>query len=363
MSSKYNRKLYKSAERMIASDGHAIVSLVLYAPYKTIISVLLLPYVGVYCREAQEFYKKTLMDGSVDEQITDLRNTIKIFSGKYNKTEKAFLASDNDQDEEFRGKLRFDFTKTMNIHYNLGVYFDGGGHVIGDTQLIAFYFSSVNVDTKNGSKEVFELGKKIGIAIRRIMMLAKSKAKVNSNKVYKELKVGYIDYNTNISDELFVYTEDKGINLLFLHLLGMLGTSKYLLREICGDNTWAIRCEYIILHSIWSMFKVTERHFEFKDGRNENVDKIGKFVKKGQRFFPSELRNCMMHYDFVHNDVAYIDEKMYRPDIPFYGLVETCVGGISLTEYLAKLREYEDEIEDFLNSWFKFDLNEIKWDL
>lgn len=45
----------------------------------------------------------------------------------------------------FRDLLRFDFTKPMNVHYNLGIYFDENGNIIGDTQLINYYLNSVDI--------------------------------------------------------------------------------------------------------------------------------------------------------------------------------------------------------------------------
>lgn len=362
MSKKYYLKLYKSTEKMIASDGQIITTLVLDAPYKAIISILLLPFVGLYCREAQEFYNKKLMDESVDKQIADLRNAIKVFGDKYTKAEKAFLSSDNEQDEYFKGLLAFDSLKTMNIHYNLGVYFDEQGHVLGNTQLVNFYLFKADVTANNTEVDAYKLGRKMGVTISRIMMLAKQRLRTNTNSNFIEFKVGYIDYNTNIPATFMVHPENKGLNLIFLHMLSLIGMSKYLLRELCGDNTWTIRCEYVISHGIWNMLRVIERHFEF-DESGVDLAEISDFVKRGKIFFPSEIRNCMAHYDLVHDDVAFIDEKSYRPDILFYGLIESYFDGMTVSDYLYGLREYINEVEEYLNGWFVFDKRKISWDL
>lgn len=37
--------------------------------------------------------------------------------------------------------IRFPFMKRWNIHYNLGVYIDMEGHVIGDTQMLNYFLT------------------------------------------------------------------------------------------------------------------------------------------------------------------------------------------------------------------------------
>ena len=73
MNRKYGEKLKKSSERMIIHDGQTISSCLLNIPYKEIVSLLLLPYVGLYCKEAEEFLGRKVIDSNVESQITDLR--------------------------------------------------------------------------------------------------------------------------------------------------------------------------------------------------------------------------------------------------------------------------------------------------
>ncbi len=363
MGNKYHTKLHNSAERLIGLDGQTIESLVLYAPYKAIVTVLLLPFVGVYCFEAQEFFGKHLMNDSGDTKITDLRNAIKIFAGKYNKTEKAFLKSDGEQDDYFRELLKSDFVKSKNIHYNLGVYFNEEGHIIGDTQLINYYFSSVEITADNIGTTAFEVGRNLGTTVDRIMKLANQKNRANRKNIIQNIKIGYIDFNTDRADSIFVHSDNKGLNLLFLHILGMIGTCKYLLRVICSNSTWVIRCEYIISHSVWSVLKVVENHYKFDNCSEVDFGDLARLVEEGRSLLPSEFRNCMMHYDLVHDDVAYIKEEFYRPDIRFYGLVESIFNGMTIDNYLEELRRYMDKVENYLCSWFNFDLKMIRWNL
>ena len=87
MNKKYGEKLKKASEQMIVRDGQIISSCLLDVPYKEIVSLLLLPYVGLYCKEAEEFLGRRVINSDVESQITDLRNSIKIFCEKYNKSE------------------------------------------------------------------------------------------------------------------------------------------------------------------------------------------------------------------------------------------------------------------------------------
>lgn len=364
MNKKYGEKLKKASEQMIVRDGQIISSCLLDVPYKEIVSLLLLPYVGLYCKEAEEFLGRRVINSDVESQITDLRNSIKIFCEKYNKSEKQFILTDDKQDEYFKDLLRFDFTKDMNIHYNLGIYFNGDHHVIGNTQLINFYLNSASLDGMNEKQNAFEIGYSLGVSITRILMLLKQKPKKKALENIADFSIGYIDCNSNTTNAPFVYQDNKGLNLLLLHMLGLFGTCKYVIRNILDDkNTWVYRSEYIIYHNIWNGLRIVQAHFE--QGKTSIIDPqlLSKLVGAGRVFFPSSYRNCMMHYGLVYGDEACIKEEYYRPDIPLYGLVESCFDGKSAEDYYSGLRRYMDEVEEYLNGWFSFDPSRIQWDL
>lgn len=364
MNRKYKEKLRKTAEQMIVHDGQTLSSFMLNVPYKEIISMILLPYVGLYCKEAEEFLNKRVVDSDIEKQITDLRNSVKVFCDKYNKSEKEFIQIDDTQDKYFRNLQRLDFTKTMNAHYNLGIYFNRDGHVIGDTQLISFHLSSAAMDEICESKNFVKLGYSLGVSVKRILMLLKQKPMTKIPDSITEISVGYIDCNSNTDNTPFVYRDNKGLNLLLLHMLGLFGTCKYVIRVILADkNIWMYRCEYVIYHNIWNGLRVVQAHFE--QGKSSEIDlcALSKLVETGRMFFSSDYRNCMMHYDLTHDDEAYIKEEYYKPDIPLYGLVESCFDGKSAEDYYIELRKYMDEVEAYINKWFSFDPNRIKWDL
>lgn len=363
MNKKYYGKLKKTSEQMIIRDGQTISSVMLTAPCRPVVSLLLMPYAGLYCKEAEEFYGRKVVDSTIDSQITDLRNSIKIFCDRYGRAEKAFLQSDFEQDEYFKNLLRFDFTKTMNIHYNLGIYFNHEGHVIGDTQLINFHLNEIKMGDPEVNEKSFLLGNAVGVSVSRILMLAKQKPKNRRINSDIDFSIGYIDCNSNSDNAPFVYPY-KSLNLFLLHMLGMLGTCKYVVRKILGDHDqWGYRCEYVIYHNIWTGLRIIEAHIQQDKTVDIETASLLKLVDEGRIYFRSSFRNCMMHYDLVKNEEPCILEEYYKPDIPFYGLVESCFDGMSAGEYYAKLRDYMDSVETYLNGWFTLDFDKICWDL
>ena len=71
----------------------------------------------------------------------------------------------------------------------------------------------------------------------------------------------------------------------------------------------------------------------------------------------------MMHYDLAYQNKPSIRDNCYSEDKVFFGLVETCFEGKDYIEYFTELREYMSMIENYLNEWFRIDINKIHWDL
>ena len=107
---------------LIQNDCESIKQLVLNY-HDSIFCMRIIPYMALFCRSFQEYADIELISPEVDEEIYDLRNSIKIYSERYGKNIKRFIAVDEGQDEEYKSQLKFDFLKKMNVHYNLGMYF------------------------------------------------------------------------------------------------------------------------------------------------------------------------------------------------------------------------------------------------
>lgn len=329
----------------------------------SIIGMVLLPYLALFFKEAQEQFSTCVIDKDLDEQLHDLRNSIKLLSGKYNKTETIFLEMDSQQDQFFKDLLTFDFTKELNIHYNLGVYFDDKDNVVGDTQLLNLYLNSAFKDGKIQNDTAYNLGFSFGRSLSLIRMKTHQK-ETASIKELESIKLGYIDFNTNVMDSVFVYNVNKGLNLFILHMLSMMGMSKYILqRMLATNNTWRLRCEYITAHNIWSGLRIISEHFKQNGYEEIDVRIFNDLVEKGRGFFPSTFRNAMFHYELIKGEDYCIKEEYFRPDILLFGLVETVFDGKTAQDYFAELRDYMDEVESCLKEWFNFDYSTINWDL
>ena len=363
MKNNYESKLKKCTELLITNDSKTISSLMLASKKPSIISMVLLPYLALFLKEAQEHFSTRVIDKEFDEQLDDLRNSIKLLSEKYNKTETKFLEIDFQQDQHFKDLLTFDFTKELNIHYNLGVYFDNNGNVVGDTQLLNLYLYSAFKDGKIQKDTTYKLGVSFGKSLSLIRMKTHQK-KTASIKELESIKLGYIDFNTNVMDSVFVYNLNKGLNLFILHMLSMIGMSKYIIqRMLATNNTWRLRCEYITAHNIWSGLRIISEHFKQNSYEGIDVSLFNDLVEKGRNFFPSAFRNAMFHYELIKGNDYCIKEENYRSDILLFGLVETVFDGKTAQDYYAELREYLDEVERCLKVWFNFDQSAINWDL
>ncbi len=119
-----------------------------------------------------------------------------------------------------------------------------------------------------------------------------------------------------------------------------------------------------LLHLIGGVDRPTSGkvYIDGKDIYSLNND-ISLLVDKGTYLFPSEFRNCMMHYDLCDkNGKPTILEEKFDESIPFWGLVESCFLGKKWDSFFYELRNYIAELEEYLLTWFSVDKNKIKWD-
>ena len=246
----------------------------------------------------------------------------------------------------------------------MGIFFNRDEHVIGDTQLMTHYLNSVSINDLAVKEKAIKIGQSLGASISRILLLAKHKLKTTAVDGIVDFAVGYMDCNSNTDSAPFLYPDNKGLSLLLLHMLGLLGTCKYVIRLFLGDrNNWGYRCEYIVYHNIWRGLKAINGHFEQIKSSKIDLKSLSELIDSGRDYFPSSYRNCMMHYNLTYDGEACIKETFYKPDISLYGLVESCFDGKPAGDYYLDLRRYMDKVEAYLNTWFSFDSTKILWDL
>lgn len=356
----FKEKLKKCSEALIKEDGITLVKLILSVK-NGIFALSIIPYVALYCRSVQEFFGEHIIDGDMDSQINDLRNGLKLYSEKYNKLKNATLASDEQQNNIFKSKLKFKTMQDWNIHYNLGIYFDKNGYIIGNTQIMHYYLNLPDMDIENENKKAFEIGKILGKKLADILNTFYGIAYFEKNNNIVMPQYGYMDLNTNRENDFFVHN-NKELNLIILHILSSIGFVNHILSNmLTSESLWLCRIKYIITHYAWSGLKKIKQHYECGEQHisvfSENLNQI---INYGTNLFPSNFRNCMMHYNFFNKDDVIISEKYFCNNKPLFGLVESCFDGKSFDDFFSELSKYLNDLENQLLLWVNVDIGKIK---
>ncbi|WP_416788777.1 hypothetical protein [Anaerorhabdus sp.] len=306
-----------------------------------------------------------LIETETDTQINDLRNGLKIFSGRYNKGKEAAESSDNRQNQRFKNMLRFSFMKKWNIHYNLGVYFDAHGHIVGNTQILDYFFNCPFNGIKEQQEYAYNKGKMLGEKSAYILRAFCNVETLTISVVVSESpKTGYRDLNTNRKSDFFLHPDSKESNLIILHILSSIGFVTHLFCPILPiDNKWAFRIKYVAAHYAWSGLKKMSQHFSDSGLETTTLPtNLELLIENGAVLFPSTFRNCMMHYDLCVNGVPSIKPEYFDTEKMLFGLVESCFDGKGYYELAYELDNYLHELENCLTSWFRIDMDKIKWD-
>lgn len=322
----------------------------------------IIPYLALFCRSFQEYANIELIDKEVDSEIYDIRNSIKIYGNRFGKSKEQFLKADEKQDDEFKDKLRFDFAKKLNIHYNLGIFFTKDKKIIGNTQLISNALNLNGLSDKEKSTKSYDLGYQLAKIINSI-----SEGIVNSIPVpYITLRenvptIYYDDFNTN-KNNFFNAVIGKDINLFMLHILSNINFVKYVLESLFIDeNLWMFRIKYITVYHAYLGLKKLKAHIENNRIELAYLDNsITPILKNGEILFASRFRNCMMHYNMENNGIFSVSEENFNEEKMFFGLVEDCFNGESYKQYLDKINCFGQQMEDLLTQQFNIESAHLK---
>lgn len=362
----YEETLKNCSKKLIEEDGKTLITYISKSKKNGVIALSLLPYLALYCRSAQEFFCQKIIEDELDKQIKDLRNGLKIYANRYNQGKRETFDADKRQNKIFEDRLRFSFMKKWNIHYNLGVYFDAYGHIIGDTQLFDYFLNITSPKGQNMNKHAFQIGNMLGKKLENILHDMCGLSSLVANLCIIDCpKYGYRDFNTNRTDGFFNNEVGKELNLIILHIVSTIGFVEHIVRLMLpNDNLWLFRIEYIVAHYAWSGLKKIKQHFDNNTLNcfSNNPD-ITFMVEMGATLFPSNFRNCMMHYDLSHKGIPAIPKEYYNPNKQLYGLVESCFGGTTYYELSSELRNYLLNFENCLLAWFCIDIKRIRWNL
>lgn len=347
---------------LVESDCATIVAL-LTNVRSPILNLMVLPYVALFCKESTKYFEVDLGNNSIVKQVSDIRNAIKIYSERFAKSKKRFLDTDNAQDEEYKSLLRFKFMQSWNIHYNLGVYFNEQGSIIGNTQLIADALSLNGLKGDARKKRCFALGEAMGNIVGK-MHASFLKAGLASNISINTTipPIYYMDVNTNRKNSHFVNKYGKGVNIFILHMLSCVGfVNNFLAAILPDDNLWLFRIRYIVAYYVLLGIEKLSDYLERKYGvKDVFVQQSRQFVDERFSLFQSSFRNCMMHYDLWQNGTEVIKSECCDLQKPFYGLVESCFDGCSFLQYKEKIILFMEQLEQLLMKQINIDVHNLK---
>ena len=238
----YNDILRMHSKELITQDGKTLADLLLNV-HNSAVSLSLIPFCALYCRSAKEFLCIEDSRNEIEEEVKDIRNGLKIFTDKYSKGKKMVSESDDQQNDVFKNRLRFSITKELNIHLNLGVYFNEQGRVVFNTQLANFYLNIPRNKEDSTGRHARVVGEKLGGEIAKILVKYCNINNLKDNTILFNSvpKYGYIDFSTNRKIEFFNKELDKEINLRLLQMLSTIGFVNNLLVPVFQDtNVWLL---------------------------------------------------------------------------------------------------------------------------
>ena len=355
-----NRKYYSLL--LIQNDCETLKQICL-SIRNPIFSMGIIPYMALFCRSVQEYLGTELINPEIDSEIYDIRNRIKVYGDKYGKGKKLFLLSDEKQNDEFREKLRFEFTKSLNIHYNLGIYFDNRNHIIGNTQLYADELHLNPLPDRERPQKAFLLGKNLASIIGSISKGFEKTIPVPPILLHSEVpELYYADLNTNTS-RFFNDAYEKDVNLFMLHILSNIGFVSYVLEPIAGkNNSWFFRIKYLVTYYSFLGIQRLKQHLEnnTQNGEEKLIQTLSQILNSHEYLFSSTFRNCMMHYDLVADGSFAISERFFDSQKPLFGLIEECFNGLSYDDFSNRLSDLSNQIERILASQFSFSSLRVK---
>lgn len=300
-------------------------------------NLMLLPYICFCSHEALNYMEYDLESMNIQTLIDykKIRNKLKLFTERYGKSIRQVKSIDSVQNENFKTELRFQWMKMINIHYNLGVYCNSEGYIVGNTQYISFVLQNPKFNLKSrDNQDLYNLAVFLGSTLQMIsndLTFLKLESQIEVNEV--PLNWSYKDYNTNKKFDLFPENNDgKELTLFLLHLLTTLNFVIYELpKYLDKENLLLFRINYITAHY------VNESLQRIKNIKDTSKTLLEKEVAD-RSVFNSTFRSCMLHYGFYNKGECSIKDKLLK-DVPFYGLIESCFEGKNFEEYCLLLNE------------------------
>lgn len=336
--------------RIIQEDAETICSL-LASERDSIFAMGSIPYFALFVQSCQEYVGKSFLPESEALKIKSIRDHIKYYADAFGKSKRRILSVDQEQNASFRSQLRYNFLKNWNIYFNLGTYWTGDRHIVGNTQQLADFLGINDIFDPDVGQKQYELGYQIGSYAASVRDgLAKSLSRPNVNRTGTSVTIKYYyDINTNKQNILFTDSELKELNLFFLYLLGNMNFTKCILKPLfLNCNIWFFRIEYIVTYYTFRALQRLKNYCENNSDIKIEMQELNEILCGGEGLFKSKFRNCMMHYNLENQSVLsfkYIES-------PFFGIVENCFEGIDYYTYLSAIQTLSDRIIAYLEKRF-----------
>lgn len=356
----YKDILNECSKELIIYDGVTLANAIL-DNRDDIFSLSIIPFLALYCRSTEEYLNKDILKVKLDREISDIRNGLKAFTGRFSKSKKISAKSDENQDDMFREMLRFSFLKRFNIHDNLGIYYNKENKIVGNTQYANFYIEM----SERKNTNAYKIGKRLGKALMSILTgeLGIPNPRIEGINYGSIPEYGYIDYNTNRMGEYFKTSLNKEENLILLHLATTISfVNNFIFQIFDYKNLWAFRILYITVHNLHIALQKFVSHVEQNEEISMEMTSIRNGLLTGKKVISSDFRGCMMHYSFINKDKIVLKEEHFNKGLPFFGLIESSFEGEDYFSYYTKLRNYSEFLENLLISFFNIKPEKIKWD-
>lgn len=361
---------------MLKYDCETMSSLVPCLQGNGVVGLGMTPFVSLTAASAQELFMRNNITINVEDSglaIEDVRLKLKIFENGFSKSKKMILNIDYLQNESFKSKLRFNFLKWCNIHYNLGVYFNNEKKIIGNTQF-AYYltqddkFIKQNIEKiKQGylynpdsfeidKKVAFDFGHKCGSTIGFITnVLSEFDAPIKVLVNIKKIDLSYTDINTNRKSKLFPNgDEGKALILYLLHTVSLINFTLYILNEFeKNDYGWFLKANYISYYYAYRKIQDLVNYLTQNNMLTQDMSDLLNHPDISEpTYINSSFRNCLMHSEFTDkNGVFLINKKYIDKSKPLFGLVESSFDGIDYYRLKEIIRKKLEDISQLITNW------------
>lgn len=373
------------SKQLIYDDCNTIISLLPSIQKNLIAAIWFTPFLSLFCREALNYcdkYSISLpMPSSNSFSTDDIRLKLKLFEDTYSKARKIIMNCDYLQDYIFKHRLRFAMMKNWNIHYNLGVFLDETKNIVGNSQYGYYIFQDNRLlkkkiedvqkitNTNSVKYDIFPdeirtyaqyCGEIVGTIAKTFNDGSMLKREIKSEDLH--IILFYKDFNSN-KHFSYMYSGDDGKSLFLylLHILTIINSATKLFRRFEKDDYgWWLRFYYITYYYASRRMADIKNHFDNNKLVTGNLgSKLHEFLDIGGKgFLHSQFRNCMMHYDlYDKNGNFLISPEHFDPNIPLFGLVESCYAGTTYVQLKLDIIEKLNQMAAMLSKWLDIAIN------